>query len=376
MTESKPAPDASDILEPHVNDEEPEGLSKLVAAEYHDLGDKGILEKGPNEQPEENAADAILEEATIEEVNADEPTTEMITEANVDETTTEIITEVNVDETTTEMITEVNADEPTVEIVTEVNKPEEITESEEVIKPEEVTEPEVTKPEEVNKPEEDDAGDDISGWGADAERGDLVKEWGTPLDSESGWAIAEFRYPTICSFVGPSTLPLNFTPIRAEVSTRILIDIRQPDPSSSDPLVSRLATLVLTPWPKPNDDPDALVRPPEMWDFGKDDSVTMASRQYARRFDPNKDNISVYVDPEAVASCKIGLGIGAAWIQVGKLVEGDAIPSKSSKKGSSDEWWYMERLDFVVPSFWTVNEKHRDLTRPENHPDYAFDFSD
>jgi len=142
-------------------------------------------------------------------------------------------------------------------------------------------------------------------------------------------------------------------------------------------MASRLAALVLTPWPKPDDDPDSLVRPPQMWDFGDDNPVTVLSRRCARAFDPTKDNITVYVDPEVIPSCKIGLGIGAAWIQVSKLVEDEsAVPSKPAKKGSSTEWWYMERLDFVVPSYWTVNEKDRDLTRHENNPAYAYDYSD
>jgi hypothetical protein len=243
------------------------------------------------------------------------------------------------------IIEEVNEEEPTIDMVDDAGGNEEIEE------------------------------DGLGGWGTAAEQGDLVKEWGTPEASDDGWAIAEFTYPSICMFVGPSTIPLNFTPIRAEVSTRILIEIRSPDPSSSDLMASRLAALVLTPWPKPDDDPDSLVRPPQMWDFGDDNPVTMVSRRCARRFDPTKDNITVYVNPEVIPSCKIGLGIGAAWVQVGKLIEDEsAVPSKPTKKGI--EWWYMERLDFVVPSFWTVNEKHRDMTRLENNPAHAYDYSD
>lgn len=280
------------------DDVDPRGLAKLVQAEYA-VGERRIVEH-------ENPAH---EEATIEEVNNDEPTS--------------------------------------------------------------MLEDELKESRDFDKSHQEPL-EDNDGWGlADAQE-DLARIWGTPPGSDDGWG--ELTIPSLFPIAGPTTIPLQFIPIRAENSTRILVDIRQPDTNSPTILASRLATLVLQPWPTPDDDPDSLVRSPEVIAFGDNDDRVTEARRSARKYDPSKDAINVLVNPDIISECKVGMGIGASWVQVRRIEdEGRAKPPKRSK---SDEWWYIEHLHFIVPSFWTPDEEHRDLTRKRNNPDYAYDVSD
>lgn len=227
---------------------------------------------------------------------------------------------------------------------------------------------------------------DDGGWGPSSDNvstADLAHEWdlpkGNPEEEEDVWGT--FVEPTLFSFIGPSEFPARRIPIRAEKSTRVLVAVLPPDPASTSIVASRLATLVLQPWPTPDDDPDSLVTSPQMVDFWKGDQekqdLKAESVKLARDFDPTKDEIRVHVAPEVVGSCRLGMGIGAIWVQVGRRADiGDVSKPTKRKKYPGDDWWYMERLEFVIPSYWTVSEAHRDMTRAGNNPEYAYDSSD
>jgi hypothetical protein len=216
---------------------------------------------------------------------------------------------------------------------------------------------------------------DAEGWGAPLgldSRADLVQDWMANNDSsdgDDGWGT--YVQPSMLPFLGPTTIPLTQIPIRAEKSSRLLKDIIPPDPSSTNPLSQSLTTLVLSAWPDPEDDPDSLVTLPRKVDFGEDDQVVQLSLQHNPPFDMRKDDIKVYVDPKITEDCMVGMGIGAVWVQVGTRVEEEPVPNGNIEK--SEPWWYMERLEFVIPGYWTTSDAHRDMTRIENNPAYAYE---
>lgn len=233
-----------------------------------------------------------------------------------------------------------------------------------------------------------DAVDD--GWGPKYEQGpiserdsptDLAEEWRVPKADAEEDVWGTYVEATLFSFIGPSEFPTRRIPIRIEKSTRVLVGILPPEPASSSIVSSRLATLVLQPWPTADGDPDSLVTFPQMIDFWEEDEANHGlkneSAKLARAFDSAKDEMRVHVDPKVVTECRLGMGIGAIWVQVGKRadIEGGSGSTKR-KKYSGDEWWYMERLEFVIPSYWTVNDARLDMTRTGNNPDFAYNDSD
>jgi hypothetical protein len=223
------------------------------------------------------------------------------------------------------------------------------------------------------------------GWGSDSPEAEEPR-WGGGGDEFDEEAWGKYVIPTIFPFLGPSSLPYTYIPIRAEESTRILVDILPPDPNSLNLLVASLGVLVLQPWPHPDDDTDSMVKSPQLLTFKEDEetySVSLAARKAAKRFDPAKDSIRVYVDPAVLTECKVGMGIGGLWVQVARRVEEseDEKGEKSSKKGksnkaASNEWWYMESLRHAIPGYWTSNDPNRDSTRFDSNPDYAYVYSE
>jgi hypothetical protein len=294
---------------------------KLVTVDY-DLGEKHIKEEAPKVLPP--LEETILEEATVEEVDEGASAAEAVKEPSF-----------------------TVADEVTAE----------------------------------NEDTKQEAND--GGWGPTSNNvstADLAYEWslpkGKPEEEEDVWGT--FVEPTLFAFIGPSEFPTRRIPIRIERSTRVLVAVLPPDPASTSIVASRLATLVLQPWPTPDDDPDSLVTSPQMVDFWRGDQekqdLRAASVKIAREFDPAKDEIRVHVSPEVVGECRLGMGIGAIWVQVGRRADiGDASKLAKRKKNPGEEWWYMERLEFVLPSYWTVNEANRDMTRIGNNPEYAYE---
>ncbi|KAG8818182.1 hypothetical protein FRC17_010911 [Serendipita sp. 399] len=219
----------------------------------------------------------------------------------------------------------------------------------------------------------------------------LVEDWGDiswkdpPEEKveEAGWGTVEVVTTADCiDEVTADSLPNSHIPIRGEKSTRMLIQILEPDESAKDPLSKTLAKLVFQPWSIPNmDSSDSLVQAPSMLTFGEEDEIVQASKRNARSFDPTKHNIHVYVDKAAVTECRVGMAIGATWIQVAKRVEPSVTiekptGGKGKKGGGGDEWWYMEGLDWALPGYWTNNEPARDTTLPHNNAEYAYEYSD
>lgn len=236
-------------------------------------------------------------------------------------------------------------------------------------------------------------GEEYAGWGSD----DVERQkpgWGGADDGFDEEVWGNYVTPSIFPFVGPSLLPCTHIPIRVEESTRILVDIIAADPNSPNLLTSTLGVLVLQPWPSPNDDIDSMVKTPQLITFKENEktySASLAARNASRKFDPSKDQIRVYVDPVVLTECRVGMGIGGLWVQVGRKVEESEedkekddegagkktyTKKKKSSKAASDEWWYMESFRHAIPGYWTANEAERDMTRIENNPEYLYEYSE
>ncbi|KAG8856631.1 hypothetical protein FRB91_000529 [Serendipita sp. 411] len=222
----------------------------------------------------------------------------------------------------------------------------------------------------------------LKGESENSDSAELVDDWADfELKAESNEQVEDLwgtvTVDTIADCVDETTaesVPRSYIPIRGEKSTRLLIQIYEPDETAKDPLSRTLAKLVFQPWLIPNMDADSLVQPPSMFDVGEDDEVVQASKRNARSFDATKHNIYVYVSKEVVSECRVGMAIGGTWIQVAKRVEpGVAVEKptggKGKKGGAGEEWWYMEALDWALPGYWTNNEAHRDTTLPHNNAD-------
>ncbi|KAG8830456.1 hypothetical protein FRC18_008061 [Serendipita sp. 400] len=229
----------------------------------------------------------------------------------------------------------------------------------------------------------------LKGESENSDSAELVDDWADfELKAESNEQVEDLwgtvTVDIIADCVDETTaesVPRSYIPIRGEKSTRLLIQIYEPDETTKDPLSRTLAKLVFQPWLIPNMDADSLVQPPSMFDVGEDDEVVQASKRNARSFDATKHNIYVYVSKEVVSECRVGMAIGGTWIQVAKRVEpGVAVEKptggKGKKGGAGEEWWYMEALDWALPGYWTNNEAHRDTTLPHNNAEYAYEYSD
>lgn len=193
-----------------------------------------------------------------------------------------------------------------------------------------------------------------------------------PAEVDNAWAA-----PSIMSaeaLIGSSEPLAKVTPVRAEESTRVIIGVQPPDLSSSDPFLSRLATLTLAPWPNPNPDTDSLLQPAKSLECPGDPEVVAASIKRMKYYNPNKDEIRVLIAPNATTAVKPGMAMGGVWVQVGDRVEPSSEQEQKPYKKDGTNWWYLEKLYHALPSYFTEQDPQRDMTRMENHPEYAYDF--
>jgi len=224
--------------------------------------------------------------------------------------------------------------------------------------------------------EEVEGGDNTSSWGAwdqsQAEGGGWGGSgpeggWGSTRneynsfdeDPESGWNIGP--PPTLTTLLGPTSLPLTHTTGIFESSMRKILDLIPPpsatraegstpdSPANSveEELDRRFGKIVLGPWIG--------------WDCGKEStldkpSILRRSRGAVKTetggddeenaHDPYKDKITVLVEPAALETMIIGVGVSANWVQIARADE-DGNPV-----GGGQDMWYMEQVTQVIPSFY------------------------
>jgi hypothetical protein len=216
--------------------------------------------------------------------------------------------------------------------------------------------------------EEIEGGDNTSSWGtwsktqmAEGGWGSTDKEYNSfDQDPDSGWNVDPL--PTLTTLLGPTSLPLTHTTGIFETSMRKILKLIPPLPatrtggsSSESPasgveeeLDRRFGKIVLGPWIG--------------WDCGKEtitDKPTILPRsrgpvktggeddhRVERAHDPYKDNITVLVEPAALETMIVGVGISANWAQIVRADEnGDPV-------GGGRDMWYMEQVTQVIPSFY------------------------
>lgn len=202
-------------------------------------------------------------------------------------------------------------------------------------------------------------GEDGGGWGSGAAEG----AWGSNSNenqngAESGWDVEPL--PSLTGLLGPTNLPQTHTTGIFEASMRKIVELIPPssvvsadDPTSDSPagaveeeLYSRFGKLVLGPWIG--------------WDCGKEtihDKPTILSRSRGAvktggdqgvegAHDPYKDNITVLIEPFALETMIVGIGVSGNWVQITRADE-DGNPV-----GGGREMWYMESVNQVLPSFY------------------------
>jgi len=173
-----------------------------------------------------------------------------------------------------------------------------------------------------------------------------------PTSGAEDWGSSTEAVPTLISFLGPTTIPLTHAPQIVEKSTRYIVSFTPPNPDGNG-LDRVLGSVVLAPWK--NHQEGSTIAPPEL----------LAGLPVSSTFDSHKDVISAFVDAKTVGVLREGMGLHGVYVQV---VESDDTKqelkekkkSKSRNKGRAKtkgfdgrEWWYIDFVYEVVPSFWT-----------------------
>jgi len=158
--------------------------------------------------------------------------------------------------------------------------------------------------------------------------------------------------------------------VRAERSTKQILNVELPNPGSPFILRQRLGVITLCPWKLPpnaqtSNGERSFITPPEVITNDVSSAVPLAA------YDANETLIRVLFDPAFVDAAKPfeGMGIMGLWVQVAErnTSEGEnteeAPKKKSRSKGKSKTkaaegdtpktWWYLEGSSLIVPSFWT-----------------------
>jgi len=227
--------------------------------------------------------------------------------------------------------------------------------------------------------EMDEKADPFGGWsnndGVRRIELDPDDPWGVneaPVDETEAWGT-EWDDPEIKAFVQKTNLHQSHLPIRAEQSTRMIVDVLPPSVEPADPLRQQLAVAILKPWPEPCADPHSCIQPPRSVPIPNEgDADIKATRMAYRRHDETKDTIKVLVTPETVDALKAGIGMGVSgvWVQLAERVQAEETQGEKGgkKKYKGNDWWYAEKVSQVLPSFWTDQDPQRDLTLAQNNP--------
>jgi hypothetical protein len=221
---------------------------------------------------------------------------------------------------------------------------------------------------------------DAGGWGGEGAEANANEE-------VNSWALeTEASKSSLTSFLGPTVLPLTHTTGVVEKSLRRITALI-PVPTNALPkaLVAKDAAyfadaagvesvlertfpqVVLSPWLNWDGgewpgyaDPDILerskgpvVQPPYLTKKEEESAPSPTPKPH----DPGNDAITVLVQPEVFEKLVKGMSLAATWIQIVRLpVEAPAgpAPKKKGKKKAPANFWYLEELAGVFPSYWTT----------------------
>lgn len=230
-----------------------------------------------------------------------------------------------------------------------------------------------------------------SGWG-NATSTSEADPWAAP---DVDWAPPVIS--SLLSLLGPTALPVTHTTGVVECSIRRIKSFTPPPASNTLPkspisgaepeedpdavdieLERRFAKVVLTPWPdwdRAHDEMPHLAKPRiletsrgSIAGVVRDDgrveqnadtaALTTLAPDALKSHNPFNDDITVLVDPAALAAMSVGLGVGGTWVQIAheQDLAGEELKKKKKKKKSKRaavRYWYIDELMMILPSYHT-----------------------
>ena len=215
---------------------------------------------------------------------------------------------------------------------------------------------------------------DGSGWGENIE----------VMEEDSGWASLKVEEPeTLFPLLGPTVLPLTHSPGIVERSTRRIVSIARPPPSvaKSSPLPDgvyepsadaveleldrRFAKVVMAPMIDWDGGESPVYTRPAILVTSRgavvQDTDTPAQstpvKGSPQPHNPASDEITLLIDDVAsqIDYLREGMAIGGTWVQLVRQGE-PAVAKKKKGKSKKSNYWYMDELAIIVPSFWTVSD--------------------
>lgn len=235
-----------------------------------------------------------------------------------------------------------------------------------------------------------DVNNDINNWG------DSGGGWGETI---GGWDASDVNGPdaaddwlptyqkSLTDLLGPTVFPLTHTTGVMERSTRRILKVveapqkgvaskkkktRSPAGAVEEELESRTGYVVFGPWKKVGNDTRSDITPPIVLPDSRgpttldDPETSPPPKPDAHIHDPEKDEITVLVEPKTAGKLKdaVGMGILASWIQIARIDteatgEWAGFKKGGEKKGAvgvngqTTKWWYMEQVMATFVSFHT-----------------------
>jgi len=207
-------------------------------------------------------------------------------------------------------------------------------------------------------------GGEGGGWGssgAGTSWGSAAKEYNTfDEDPESGWNVGPL--PTLTTLLGPTNLPQTHTTGIFEASMRRILDLIPPlsvtrakDLAPDSPaggveeeLDGRFGKMVLGPWIGWDCGKETIMDKPIILSRSRGPVKTESEGNQGAGIghDPYKDNVTVLIEPAALKTMIIGVGISANWVQIIRADE------NGNPVGGGRDMWYMEQVTQVIPSFY------------------------
>ncbi|KAF5333176.1 hypothetical protein D9611_002808 [Ephemerocybe angulata] len=226
---------------------------------------------------------------------------------------------------------------------------------------------------------------DSGGWGqADGWNSESLEQAALEDQATNQWMTAPEALPSVMRFLGPTVLPLTHTTGIVEQSLRRITDLIpiptnippkaavSDEPYVADPagveadLERKFPKMVLSPWlnwdggeEPAYSNPTILstsqglvVEPP--YKVKTEDAESTAT---PKPHDPGNDPITVLVDPLVFEKLVKGVCLAATWVQIVRQpVEAGSAAPKKKKKGKKKgpaNFWYLEAVAGVYPSYWT-----------------------
>ncbi|KAG1735457.1 hypothetical protein EDB19DRAFT_1724597 [Suillus lakei] len=213
--------------------------------------------------------------------------------------------------------------------------------------------------------------DDNDEWGADSAPLSFA-----PEVTEPSWLSPP---PSLTSLLGPTSFPLTHSTGIVESSTRRIRAIHPPPKDKAkikgdtaemveDELERRFARVVMSPWGREESDiPKPSIRKTSRGAVVMPDGEVEGSGS-GKPHNPYEDDIVLVVEPAALDTLSLGMGLGGLWVQIvrGEMEADDEAPKKSNakrgKKGKgpldelSGNYWYLEELMGIFPSYFMSRE--------------------